>query len=138
MSADETETAGDRLFLIRLARGDGRRRAESLADFVRHVLTATGEKYHPTTVSMLERNQQSWRLDDVRAFAAIDPLRRGEVWLSALRDAAATPLRDPRKDQRISEQAVGRAMREDEQQSQQRKSAQSGQQRSARRPRPKE
>lgn len=87
MVDEAAETPGDRLYLIRLARGDGRRRAESLVVFVRHVLAVTGEKYHPTTVSMLERNQQTWRLDDVRAFAAVDPLRRGEVWLSALSDA---------------------------------------------------
>ncbi len=86
------ETPGDRLYRIRLACGDGTRRAEPLASFVRRVQHVTGEKYHATTVSMLERNQQGWRLSDVRAFAAVDPLKRGPTWLSALEESDPQPV----------------------------------------------
>lgn len=77
------ETPGSRLFKIRVACGT-ERKPESLRDFARRVFHQTGQSYDPTTISLLERMEQGWRLDDVRAFAAVDPLERGEVWLSAL------------------------------------------------------
>jgi hypothetical protein len=85
-------TPGERLYLIRLACGDGLRKAESMAEFVGRVARRTGERYHPNAVSLLERNQQQWRLLDVRAFAAVDPLNRGEIWLSTLSESASLPV----------------------------------------------
>lgn len=79
-----TETAGDRLYKIRLACGDGTRKAEPLDAFARRVLGATGIEYDPSTISLLERMKQKWRIDDARAFAAVDPMERGPIWLSAL------------------------------------------------------
>lgn len=87
-----TDTPGDRLYEVRLACGDGRRRAEPISQFVQRVERATGRKYHAATISMLERNEQKWRLEDVRAFAAVDPLNRGEAWLSALAGPATGAL----------------------------------------------
>lgn len=78
------ETSGQRLYMIRLACGDGLRKPEPLPEFAERVKRATGEMYHPSTISMLERMKQGWRLDDARAFAAVDPLKRGALWLSAL------------------------------------------------------
>lgn len=91
-----SETAGDRLFKIRLACGDGARKAEPLDAFVVRVERVTGAVYDPSTISLLERMKQKWRLDDVRTFAAVDPMERGEQWLSALNEApAASEEREP-------------------------------------------
>jgi hypothetical protein len=79
-----TETTGNRLYLIRLACGDGVRTPEPLDRFAERVREATGKAYNPMTLSLLERMKQGWRLIDVRALAAVDPLKRGATWLSAL------------------------------------------------------
>jgi hypothetical protein len=52
--------------------------------FAERVERVTGRRYDPSTVSLLERDKQGWRLADVRALAAVDPLKRGAPWLSAL------------------------------------------------------
>jgi hypothetical protein len=88
------DSVGQRLFLIRLACGDGVRKAEPLPEFAERVQRGTGQAYHPSTISLLERMKQGWRLDDVRAFAAVDPLKRGAAWLSALDvEIALTPAK---------------------------------------------
>lgn len=76
------ETPGDRLYEIRLACGVGRRKAEPMVAFVERVREATGVAYDPSTISLLERMMQGWTLDDVAAFAAVDPKGRGKVWLA--------------------------------------------------------
>ena len=52
--------------------------------FAERVKKATGKVYDPSTISLLERDKQKWRLEDVRVLAAVDPLKRGAAWLSAL------------------------------------------------------
>lgn len=59
-----------------------------MKEFVALVKERTGVSYHANTISLLEQNKQGWRLSDVRALAAVDPLKRGEVWLSALHGPA--------------------------------------------------
>lgn len=78
------ETSGDRLYLIRLACGDGLRTAEPLEAFAKRVKKATGVSYSPMTLSLLERMKQKWKVEDARVLAAVDPLKRGPAWLSAL------------------------------------------------------
>lgn len=75
------EGAGDRLFLIRLACGGGGR-PEAIEEFAERVKSATKAHYDPATISRLERGKQRWKLSDVEAFAAVDPLRRGNNWLA--------------------------------------------------------
>jgi hypothetical protein len=77
----EPDSPGKRLYLIRLALGDGMRRPEPMAAFVARVREATGESYDTGAVSLLERDLQGWRLKDMNAFAAVDPLKRGGAWL---------------------------------------------------------
>ena len=84
MTHAKAETAGQRLYQVRLACGDGVRKPETMEAFAERVKAETGKVYDPSTVSLLERDMQRWKLEDVRAFAAVDPLKRGEVWLSAL------------------------------------------------------
>lgn len=82
MPPNSTLTIGQRLYLIRLACGDGVRRPESAADFGRRVKKATGLKYDQATISRLETGGRNWLLEDVEAFAAVDPLQRGRAWLA--------------------------------------------------------
>ncbi len=80
------ETPGDRLYMIRLACGDGLRRAEPLPQFAKRVKKATGREYHQATLSLLERMKQAWKLSDVETFAVVDPSHRGRVWLAGWED----------------------------------------------------
>lgn len=89
----EQTTPGQRLYLIRLACGDGVRKPESMRDFAERVRKATGQGYEHTTVSMLERDQQGWRLKDVHAFASVDPKGRGPTWLAFGESGAVAPPR---------------------------------------------
>lgn len=75
------EGAGDRLFLIRLACGESGR-PEAIKDFAERVERVTKAHYDPATISRLERGEQRWKLDDVRTFALVDPLKRGANWLA--------------------------------------------------------
>ncbi len=79
---DATETPGTRLYLIRLACGDGLRKALSQAAFAKLVLDKTGAGYDPSTISLLERMGQGWTLDDLETFASVDPKQRGPAWLA--------------------------------------------------------
>lgn len=76
------ETVGQRLYLIRLACGDGVRKAEPMKAFVARVKRVTKQHYDPMTISLLERMKQGWTLDDVERMAAVDPLGRTPAWLA--------------------------------------------------------
>jgi hypothetical protein len=108
-----SETVGWRLFLIRAACGEGERDPESIAAFVKRVQRITGAKYQESTISLLERMKQKWRLVDVDNFARADPLRRGPVWL-AYGDSASDVI-DPEHDHRLTPEEEERAMRAAEQ-----------------------
>ncbi len=92
-----SETPGTRLYLIRLACGDGQRKPLSQAAFAKLVLDKRGVSYDPSTISLLERMEQGWTLDDLATFAAIDPKGRGPAWLAwgeqGGRPAEKPPLR---------------------------------------------
>ncbi len=75
-------TPGKRLYLIRLACGDGVRSAEPLKRFAARVKRETGATYHANALSLLERDEQGWRLADVDALWRVDPSKRGRVWLA--------------------------------------------------------
>jgi hypothetical protein len=106
------ETAGKRLYQIRLALGDGSRSPEAMAAFADRVERLTGRRYDPSTISLLERDKQGWRIVDIRAFASVDPLKRGAAWLSALdQEPPEIELPDPTKDRKLSTQEAQRAVR---------------------------
>lgn len=89
-----------------------------MRDFVQRVKKVTGEDYDPSTVSMLERDAQGWRLKDMNAFAAVDPLQRGGAWLgfgvAARGGIDLDPARDHRLTQDEEERALAAAARERE------------------------
>ncbi len=97
-----TETIGNRLYKIRAACGT-ERDPETLDDFAARVRKKTGKSYNPVTLSLLERMKRGWRVVDIEHFAAVDPLKRGRVWLAGWSESAAaqsslvgTEVEDPR------------------------------------------
>ena len=76
------ETPGIRLYLIRLACGDGVRHAERAEEFLERVRKKTGQEIHPSVLSRLEGGRRRLQLDEAEAFAAVDPLKRGPAWLA--------------------------------------------------------
>lgn len=81
-STYSVDTPGKRLYLIRLALGDGTRKPLPLREFATFVETQTGQHYDPSSVSLLERGVQPLSLADCERFAGLDPLRRGAAWLA--------------------------------------------------------
>lgn len=78
----DADTPGKRLYLIRLARGDGVRDAQPMRQFVRDVQAQTGKRYLASTISLMERELQPIALEDVEVFARVDPRGRGRFWLA--------------------------------------------------------
>lgn len=110
-----SESTGDRLFQIRLACGDGTRKAEPLDAFAERVKRVAGVEYDPSTFSLLERMKQKWKLDDVTTLAAVDPKNRGPLWLAfGSASSAQPPLPDPALDRKLTEQEIARAVRQAE------------------------
>lgn len=101
----EADSAGQRLYLIRLACGDGRRKPLSLREFATYVEAATGAVYDHKTISLLERDQQGWRLKDVETFASVDPRARGAAWLAfgVVGGSEETDTVDPSTDERLTD-----------------------------------
>ena len=81
-NARMAETPGNRLYLIRLACGDGIRKAEPLRLFSERIKRETGEQYDPSTLSLLERDAQEWKVRDAEVLSRVDPKRRGDRWLA--------------------------------------------------------
>lgn len=77
------KTLGQRFYLVRLACGDGVRRAEPIRLFVARVERETGFVIHASELSDIENDKPSKAVttDHVGAVAAVDPLRRGRDWL---------------------------------------------------------
>lgn len=73
---------GKRLYAIRLQWGDGVRKAEPLATFAKRVKRVTGEHYDPTTLSLLERDVQKWKIEDAEILSQLDKEQRGKEWLA--------------------------------------------------------
>lgn len=103
------ETVGQRLYLIRLACGDGVRDPESLKEFSARVKRATKQHFDPMTLSLLERMKQGWTLDNILTLSSVDPKQRGPSWL-AFGDTQHTALLDPTKDRGLTEEEERRAL----------------------------
>lgn len=80
-SESTVERYGDRVYLVRLALGDGKRNAMSLADFDDLIATATGRRIHASELSRIERHVRSAILEDAEAIARVDPQGRSPAWL---------------------------------------------------------
>ena len=71
----DATTVGQRVYLVRLAQGDGVRKAMPMREFADLV------SMHASRVSDIENDKSPPTLDEVERIAAIDPRRRGRDWL---------------------------------------------------------
>jgi hypothetical protein len=86
-------TIGQRFYAVRLACGDGVRTAMPLREFAAKVTAETGRTLHASELSEIERDKKAdISVHDVDAVAAVDPLRRGRLWLGWGEDL---PLSEP-------------------------------------------
>lgn len=76
------DTIGDRVYAIRLARGDGKRSPMPLRAFAELVRDVGGKWVDPSTLSLIERDMQRASIEDIEAIAAADPEHRGRSWLA--------------------------------------------------------
>lgn len=77
-----TDSMAQRVYAIRLALGDGWKNPLPMADFA-ELLNAPGRpRYDSSVISRIENGERKLSLTDVEALAAIDPHRRGKLWLA--------------------------------------------------------
>lgn len=76
-----SHTVGDRVFDVRKALGT-RRRPMSQAAFARLLTAQGGRTYYGSEFTLIETNEKRLMLDDIVAIAAVDPGRRGKLWLA--------------------------------------------------------
>lgn len=77
----EADTPGKRVYLIRLALGDGLRSPLPMEEFAALITERTGVAYNSSTISKIENGGRRVTLDDADRIAAVDPRRRGREWL---------------------------------------------------------
>ncbi len=75
-------TPGQRVYLIRLAHGDGVKNPMPLAEFVALVKKRRGVTYDASAVSRMENGTRKVTLEDIDVLAPLDPLKRGKMWLA--------------------------------------------------------
>lgn len=76
------ETAGHRVYLVRLALGDGVRDPLPMRDFAARLARAGGKGYSASKVSDLETGKRRLSLNDATVIASVDPRTRGRAWLA--------------------------------------------------------
>lgn len=72
---------GPRVYAIRLALGDGVRKALPLRELER-LLAERGHRIHASELSKIEQGLRALSTDEVAVLAGLDPLRRGRSWLA--------------------------------------------------------
>lgn len=77
----EPEPASRRVYAIRLALGDGWRTALPMADFAELLNGVSGGRYDSSIISRMESGERKLSLADITALAAVDPERRGKLWV---------------------------------------------------------
>lgn len=73
-------TVGQRVYLVRLACGDGVRKAMPMREFA-ELLSGHDEPFHASRLSDIENDKSVPTLDEVERIAMVDPLKRGRDWL---------------------------------------------------------
>jgi hypothetical protein len=113
--ADEPQTVRERVYEIRKALGPDRRTPLSQGEFAkranavaaRHGLKST---YDASFISKIESGIRAVSIEEVPVFAALDPLKRGEMWLAWGINIAAPILDlDPSQDHRLTDEELERA-----------------------------
>lgn len=100
------DTPGKRVYLVRLALGDGLRTPLSMDRFAALLTERTGRRYDSSMLSRIENGDRKVTLDDCAAIAPLDPHARGPGWIAwgeretprseeqGVDDFAPDPIRD--------------------------------------------
>lgn len=78
------DTAGKRIYAVRLALGDGWKKPMTMADFGA-LLTKRCKgavTYDSAKIARLESGERRASIDDVAVIASVDPEKRGREWLA--------------------------------------------------------
>lgn len=73
---------GQRVYLVRLALGDGVKNPLSLADFALLIKRKRKAVYDPSALSRLENGKRAMTTEDAEHVAAVDPKERGAAWVA--------------------------------------------------------
>lgn len=75
------ESISQRVYAVRLALGDGWKNPLPMAEFA-ELLNGAGTRYDSSVISRIENGERKLTLADVERIAAVDPERRGKLWLA--------------------------------------------------------
>ena len=90
-------TVGDRVYQIRQALGPNARRPMSQDAFADALTQRGARRYYGPEISLIESGKKALTLDDVETIAAMDPERRGKLWLGWGESVDAT-MHPPREE----------------------------------------
>lgn len=80
-----TDTPEKRAYAVRLACGDGWKNAMPMADFATLLnKKSKGAAYDSAKISRIESGGRTFTIADAKAYAAVDPMRRGAAWVAML------------------------------------------------------
>ena len=86
------DSPGKRVYLVRLARGDGVKNPERLEDFAAALTTASGRRYDGSMVSRMENGGRGVSIRETELIAGLDPQHRGAAWIAYGEQKAPTSV----------------------------------------------
>ena len=78
----KADTPGKRVYLVRLARGDGVKNPERLEDFASALSALSGKRYDGSMISRMENGGRTVSIRESELIASLDPLRRSPAWVA--------------------------------------------------------
>lgn len=82
LAEDVIGGVGGRIYLVRLALGDGMRTPMPMRRFAAALTEGSQRAYEASMISLLETGKRRASLEDIDAIARIDPQFRGRAWLA--------------------------------------------------------
>jgi hypothetical protein len=89
----DATTVGQRVYLVRLACGDGVRKAMPMREFA-DLLSQQGDAFYASRISDIENSISKPTIDEIDVIARVDPLKRGREWLG-WGDSGGNVIADP-------------------------------------------
>lgn len=85
---------GARIYLVRLALGDGMRTPMPMRQFAALLAKDSGRPYDASMISLMETGKRRATLEDIVTIAGKDPQRRGRSWLAFADGETSTEVTD--------------------------------------------
>lgn len=102
-------TRNQRVYLIRLALGDGVKNPLPLADFAALIKKRQKVSYDPSALSRMENGSRKVTVEDIETLAPLDPKQRGKAWLAGWDDDEGSGLINPATDRKLTDVELERA-----------------------------